>query len=147
VLIGDPSLPATEFDRGGYFTRFSYDKLDSIFFPRHGQQFDIEWSAQRENIGADSDFDIVRTSWLIARSFDRHTFIFWTDEGTTVDALATPENSFTARRLSESLGADARLPVGAALRNRPTHLLPPGGARRLGRARSARVCGRFGGGR
>ena len=94
-LIGDPSLPATEFDRGGYFTRFSYDKLDSIFFPRHGQQFDIEWSAQRENIGADSDFDIVRTSWLIARSFDRHTFIFWTDEGTTVDALATPENSFT----------------------------------------------------
>jgi len=95
VLIGDPSLPATEFDRGGYFTRFSYDKLDSIFFPRHGQQFDIEWSAQRENIGADSDFDIVRTSWLIARSFDRHTFIFWTDEGTTVDALATPENSFT----------------------------------------------------
>jgi NTE family protein len=95
VLIGDPSLPSTEFERGGYFTRFSYDKLDSIFFPRHGQQFDIEWSAQRENIGADSDFDIVRTSWLIARSFDRHTFIFWTDEGTTVDALATPENSFT----------------------------------------------------
>jgi hypothetical protein len=37
----------------------------------------------------------VRTSWLIARSFDRHTFIFWTDEGTTVDALETPENSFT----------------------------------------------------
>jgi len=95
VLIGDPSLPGDEFERGGYFTRFSYDKLDSIFFPRHGQQFDIEWSAQRENIGADSDFDIVRTSWLIARSFDRHTFIFWTDEGTTVDALATPENSFT----------------------------------------------------
>jgi NTE family protein len=95
VLIGDPSLPSTEFDRGGYFTRFSYDKLDSIFFPRHGQQFDIEWSAQRTNIGADSNFDIVRTSWLIARSFDRHTFIFWTDEGTTVDALATPENSFT----------------------------------------------------
>ena len=95
VLIGDPSLPASEFDRGGYFTRFSYDKLDSIFFPRHGQQFDIEWRAERANIGADSNFDIVRTSWLIARSFDRHTFIFWTDEGTTVDALATPENSFT----------------------------------------------------
>jgi NTE family protein len=32
LLIGDPSLPATEFERGGYFTRFSYDKLDSIFF-------------------------------------------------------------------------------------------------------------------
>ena len=41
ILIGDPSLPSVEFDRGGYFTRFSYDKLDSIFFPRHGQQFDV----------------------------------------------------------------------------------------------------------
>jgi len=95
LLIGDPSLPASEFDRGGFFTRFSYDKLDSIFFPRHGQQFDIEWRAERESVGADSNFDIVRTSWLIARSFDRHTVIFWTDEGTTVDALATPENSFS----------------------------------------------------
>ena len=95
LLIGDPSLPATEFERGGYFTRFSYDKLDSIFFPRHGQQFDVEWRAERESVGADRNFDIVRTSWLIARSFDRHTFIFWTDEGTTVDALETPENSFT----------------------------------------------------
>jgi NTE family protein len=95
LLIGDPSLPASEFDRGGYFTRFSYDKLDSIFFPRHGQQFDIEWRAERESFGADTDFDIFRTSWLVARSFDRHTFIFWTDAGTTVDALDTPENSFT----------------------------------------------------
>jgi NTE family protein len=95
LLIGDPSLPASEFDRGGFFTRFSYDKLDSIFFPRHGQQFDIEWRAERESVGADRDFDIVRTSWLIARSFERHTLIFWTDAGTTVDALETPENSFT----------------------------------------------------
>jgi NTE family protein len=95
VLIGDPSLPGDEFERGGYFTRFSYDKLDSIFFPRHGQQFDLEWQAQRESVGADRNFDIMSTSWLIARSFDRHTLIFWTDAGTTVDALETPENSFT----------------------------------------------------
>ena len=95
VLIGDPSLPSVEFERGGYFTRFSYDKLDSIFFPRHGQQFDIEWRAERENIGADSNFDILRTSWLVARSFERHTFIFWMDAGTTIDAPETPENSFT----------------------------------------------------
>jgi NTE family protein len=95
ILIGDPSLPSVEFDRGGYFTRFSYDKLDSIFFPRHGQQFDIEWRAERESVGAESNFDILRASWLVARSFDRHTLIFWTDAGTTVDALETPENSFS----------------------------------------------------
>jgi NTE family protein len=95
VLIGEPSLPGSEFERGGYFTRFSYDKLDSIFFPRHGQQFDLEWRAERESVGADRNFDFVRTSWLVARSFDRHTLIFWTDAGTTVDALEAPENSFS----------------------------------------------------
>lgn len=95
VLIGDPALPVDEFDRGGFFTRFSYDKLDSIFFPRHGQQFSFEWGAERESFGSDRNFDAFETSWLVARSFDRHTFIFWANAGTTVDAEQTPENSFT----------------------------------------------------
>jgi NTE family protein len=95
VLIGDPSLADDDFDRGGVFARFSYDKLDSIFFPRHGQQFSLEWRGERESMGADQDFDAYATSWLIARSVDRHTFIFWIDAGTTIDAQPTPENSFS----------------------------------------------------
>jgi NTE family protein len=95
VLIGDPTLPTDEFQRGGYFARFSYDKLDSIFFPRHGQQFEFEWRGERDNIGADQDFDGFTSSWLIARSFDRHTLIFSMDAGTTVDAAPTPENFFS----------------------------------------------------
>lgn len=99
VLIGDEALlpqldPGGEFERGGFFARFSYDKLDSIFFPRRGQQFALEWRGERDNIGADRNFDAFETSWLIARSLDRHTFIFWTDMGTTVDDLSTPENLF-----------------------------------------------------
>lgn len=94
VLIGDPALPRDEFNRGGLFARFSYDKLDSIFFPRKGQQFEMEWRGERENFGADQDFDAFNMNWLVARSFDRHTFIFWIEGGTTVDALATPENVF-----------------------------------------------------
>jgi NTE family protein len=95
VLIGDPTLTGHEFERGGFFARFSYDKLDSIFFPRHGQQFELEWRGERDVIGADEDFDAFQTSWLVARSFDRHTLIFWMDAGTTIDAQPTPENSFT----------------------------------------------------
>jgi NTE family protein len=99
VLIGDEmSLPqfgsGGQFERGGFFARFSYDKLDSIFFPRRGQQFTLEWRGERDEIGADLDFDAFETSWLIARSIDRHTFIFWTDMGTTIDDLASPENLF-----------------------------------------------------
>lgn len=94
VLIGDPSLPRDEFNRGGLFARFSYDKLDSIYFPRRGQQFDMEWRGERRNLGADQNFDAYAMNWLVARSFDRHTLIFWIEAGTTVDALPAPENFF-----------------------------------------------------
>ncbi|MDY6945202.1 MAG: patatin-like phospholipase family protein [Pseudomonadota bacterium] len=96
VLIGDPTLPVDEFDRGGYFARFSYDKLDSIFFPRHGQQFEFQWRGERSNIGSEENLDAFETSWLVARSFDRHTFIFWLEGGTTADAeFARPENFYS----------------------------------------------------
>lgn len=94
VLIGDPALPRDEFNRGGLFARFSYDKLDSIFFPRRGQQFEMEWRGERKNFGADQNYDSFAMNWLMARSIDRHTFIFWLEGGTTVDALSTPENFF-----------------------------------------------------
>jgi NTE family protein len=95
VLIGDPSLPDGEFDRGGYFSRFSYDKLDSIYFPRHGQQFELQWSAQRESFGADADVDTIEMSWLMARSRGRNTLIFWSDVGTTVDDVSRPQDFFS----------------------------------------------------
>lgn len=104
VLIGDrdllaaqndPTLVAEEFDSGGYFARFSYDKLDSIFFPRHGQQFQFEWSGERESVGAQRDFDSFAATWLVARSFDRHTLIFWADAGTTTGGTPTPERLFS----------------------------------------------------
>ncbi|HVF17096.1 MAG TPA: patatin-like phospholipase family protein, partial [Steroidobacteraceae bacterium] len=105
VLIGDEPLdgsldpsegvPKRRFERGGFFTRFSYDKLDSIFFPRRGQQFELEWRAERDAFGADQQFDTLSGSWLVARSIDRHTLIFWTDFGTTIDDLPTAENYFS----------------------------------------------------
>jgi NTE family protein len=96
VLIGDPTLPVTDFDRGGYFARFTYDRLDSIFFPRHGQQFEFQWRGERESIGSEENLDAFETSWLVARSFDRHTVMLWLEGGTTTDAeLARPENFFS----------------------------------------------------
>jgi len=95
ILIGDQNLPTDVFDRGGVFARFSYDKLDSIFFPRHGQQFEFQWRGERSNFGGDEDFDTFESTWLVARSFDRHTLIFWADAGTTDDPPLTPESFFS----------------------------------------------------
>lgn len=94
-LTPGESVPLRRFERGGFFTRFSYDKLDSIFFPRRGQQFELEWRAERDAFGADQQFDTLSGSWLIARSIDRHTLIFWTDFGTTIDDVPTAENYFS----------------------------------------------------
>lgn len=95
VLIGDPTLPPDDFSRGGVFARFSYDKLDSLYFPRKGQLFEFEWRGERTDFGADQEFDAFVTTWLIARSIDRHTFVFSTDIGTTVDDLTRPEDFFS----------------------------------------------------
>ncbi len=95
VRIGDPAIAPQEFDRGGYFFRFSYDKLDSIYFPRRGQLFEIEWTAERDDLGASQSGDTIEANWLIARSRGRHTLIFSTDYGTTLDDTPTPQNLFT----------------------------------------------------
>jgi NTE family protein len=95
VRVGDPTIPAQEFDRGGYFFRFSYDKLDSIYFPRRGQQFELEWTAERESLGATQSADTIEARWQIARSSGKYSLIFSTDFGTTLDDGPTPQNLFT----------------------------------------------------
>lgn len=95
VRIGDTTIPTQEFDRGGYFFRFSYDKLDSIYFPRRGQQFEIEWTAERQGMGATQSADTIEARWQIARSSGRYSAIFSTDFGTTLDDGPTPQNLFT----------------------------------------------------
>jgi len=95
VRVGNPDLPVEDFDRGGFFFRFSYDKLDSVYFPRHGQQFGVEWRAERRGMGADQNFDAIESSWLVARSRGRNTLLFWAEAGSTLDDLETPQDFFT----------------------------------------------------
>jgi NTE family protein len=95
ILVGDPALPVTYFDTGGFFYRFSYDKLDSIYFPRHGQRLEIERRAERPSMGAEQKIDTLSTSWLIARSLGRNTFVFSTDFGATLDSVSSPQYDFT----------------------------------------------------
>ena len=144
VLIGDPALPIVEFDRGGYFARFSYDKLDSIFFPRHGQQFNFEWRGERDNIGADENFDAFELS-LAGGALVRSPHADFLDGcGHHRRCRAGAAREFLlARRVPESLRPAVRLPGRAALRHRAAHLPAARRSRRRGRARLAGLCGRF----
>ena len=94
VRVGDTSIPDQSFRSGGYFARFSYDKLDSIFFPRDGQQFEIEWTGQRTGLGADRYSDRVQLSGLIARSLAKNTFIASTNLGSTLNSQVFAQDFF-----------------------------------------------------
>lgn len=97
LRVGAPTaqIPdSTTFRQGGYFVRFSFDRLDSVDFPRHGELFTLEWDAQRAALGADRNADTAKLDWLLARSRDRNTLVFWTTAGSALSAAPGVQNYF-----------------------------------------------------
>jgi NTE family protein len=90
LRLGDPDLVDQQYNRGEYFLRFSYDRLDNVHFPRDGQSFSLQWDADRTNLGADYATDRVSADWLTARSLGRNTVLLWTSAGTTLDGKYRP---------------------------------------------------------
>ena len=96
VLVGDPALPSSDYDIGAAFLKFGYDRLDSAYFPKHGQAFRASWQSERESLGASADADIVEVSWQFARSLDRYSFVFSLDAGSALDdRVVSPQELFT----------------------------------------------------
>ena len=96
VLVGDPALPSSDYDIGAAFLKFGYDRLDSAYFPKHGQAFRASWESERESLGASADADIVELSWQFARSHDRYSFVFSLDAGSALDdRVVSPQELFT----------------------------------------------------
>lgn len=92
LRIGDPTLAASlpppgSYAQGGYFARFSVDRLDNVYFPRHGNSLRLEWDGQRTNLGATEAGDRARADWLIADSRGRNTLAFWTSAGSALTTL------------------------------------------------------------
>ena len=85
VRIGDPTLPVGEFDSRGYFVRMSYDRLDDVNFPRHGQSATLEWDGTRAGLGGNTSTDRASFNWIMARTFGRQTAVWWTSLGTALN--------------------------------------------------------------
>ena len=112
VLVGDPALPTAEFDLGGAFVNFGYDRLDSGYFPKQGQAFRASWLADRESLGATRDADIIRASWQLARSRGRYSLVWSMDGGSALDdQVVSPQELFTLGGLFDisGLASDARV--------------------------------------
>lgn len=98
LLVGDPDdpnlPPRTEFDRGEFFSRLSVDRLDDVYFPRHGELFTLQWNGPREALGADADADRISADWTVARSVGRSTYVFSTSGGANVSGPADSVQDF-----------------------------------------------------
>jgi NTE family protein len=89
---GNPDLVESEYNNGEYFFKFSYDQLDNVHFPREGQSFNVQWDADRTNLGSDISFDRVSADWLLATSRGRNTLLLWASGGSTLDDRLKPSD-------------------------------------------------------
>ena len=89
LTIGTPPVPLQSFATRAYFLRFSYDRLDDVNFPRNGQQAALQWQADRNVRGSDQTADQITFNYLAAHSFGRHTAVFSTSAGTTLESGLT----------------------------------------------------------
>lgn len=96
VMIGEPVVPGDDFDIGAAFVQFGYDKLDSAYFPKHGQAFRASWQSENESLGATRNANIVEASWIIARSRDRNSLVLSLDAGSALqNRVVSPQELFT----------------------------------------------------
>jgi NTE family protein len=85
VRLGDTTQPPFEFTNNELFTRFSYDSLDSVAFPRSGEGVTVEWRRQLEERSLDRVSDSVNVDVRVARSWGRDTLIAWGSAGTLLN--------------------------------------------------------------
>jgi NTE family protein len=96
VMVGDPSLPGEHFDIGAAYLEFGYDRLDSAYFPKHGQAFHASWQSESEALGATANANIVEASWIIARTLGRNSIVLSLDGGSALDdRVVSPQELFT----------------------------------------------------
>ena len=94
VRVGDPLLPASEFDNHDLFAEYRYDSVNDVNFPRRGSTWTLAWQGEREGNGNTGSADLLQFDQLYAHSWGRNTAILWTTAGTRLDSEADVTRSF-----------------------------------------------------
>ena len=102
VRVGPPELNTIEFNDGNYFAKFSYDTLDSIFFPSQGSRFELSFAVSDQDLGADQDFKRLRFNGLQAFGWGLNRLVLGAEFLRSDDLDAEPQ-------FSEGLGGFLRL--------------------------------------
>lgn len=91
----DPNLPYTgdnSFSTTNYFVRLSYDTLNDINFPHHGQQANFQWTGVRNTSGAQQTSDQLVMNYIGAISSGRNTLVLSLSGGETLQSQVNDIN-------------------------------------------------------
>lgn len=102
VQVGDPANPSFDFDQGELYASLAIDRLDSLYFPRDGYYGILGYTAARDWLGSDTEFEHVDIDTLAARSFGRHALQFGASYHSTLDGELPVQSRYR-------LGGRARL--------------------------------------
>ncbi|MEM9531091.1 MAG: patatin-like phospholipase family protein [Pseudomonadota bacterium] len=90
VQIGDPLAEFAASDVGAAILSFNYDTMDNNAIPRFGTQANVQWTAGRESLGADEDFDLGQLFYLRPYTRGKNTLLTWVNVGTVASGDVVP---------------------------------------------------------
>jgi NTE family protein len=94
VRLGDTAAPREEFRTREYFTRYTYDSIDSAAFPRNGNALTLQWRGVLRDQAPDRISDSLDLDLRFVRSSGRNTAILWASAGTLLEPAQASARSF-----------------------------------------------------
>ena len=85
--IGNPEFPESNYDAGAFVTSLKIDQLDDVWFPHNGYYADLQYTASRGALGADTDFNKAQIRLIGVESLGRWT---GTARATYGDSFGSP---------------------------------------------------------
>ncbi|MCW4276075.1 MAG: patatin-like phospholipase family protein [Candidatus Thiodiazotropha taylori] len=93
--IGDLSTSSEDINFGTWVVTFTYDQLDSINFPRDGLMANISWSASRDELGAEDEYDTFNINGLWASTWNKNTLMLWAGAAGVTNTDEPVNNGFS----------------------------------------------------
>jgi NTE family protein len=85
--IGEPALPEFDYDSGEIVSSLRIDQADNADFPTRGYAIGITNTVAREELGASSEFEQVRGSFMVPLTYDATTLLLGVEVGFSSDEL------------------------------------------------------------
>ena len=94
IRIGDPTIPDEDFDIAEATIVFEVDRLDDLYFARHGHAAIAKYRYSDTTFGSSDDFEQVLINGRFVRTFGRNTVEVYGDYNSTISGIAPPERLF-----------------------------------------------------